>query len=198
MTATNAAQTDGATRKRLRVLSGLACVLVSVMAFQLVTAAQAPQEAKPGPEHQRLGYFVGKWTAEGELKPGPMGPGGKISSTDTCDWFDGRFAVVCHSDGKTPMGPSKSIGILSYSAEEKVYTYYGVDNSIMTMTTVPHGTVQGDTWTYTDEGMMGGKKFKSRVTIKQLSPTAYTFTMEMQGPDGKWAPMMESKSTKVQ
>jgi hypothetical protein len=198
MTATNAARNDGTTRKRLRVLATHACALVSVIAFQLVTAAQAPQEPKPGPEHQRLGYFVGKWTVEGEMKPSPMGPGGKVSSTDTCDWFDGHFAVICRSDGKTPMGSSKSLGILSYSAEEKVYTYYAVDNSIMTMTTVPRGTVQGDTWTYTDEGMMGGKKVKSRVTIKQLSPSAYTFTMEMQGPDGKWAPMMESKSTKVQ
>jgi hypothetical protein len=95
------------------------------------------------------------------------------------------------------MGPSKSLGVLSYSTEEKVYTYYGVDNSNMTMATVPRGAVQGNTWTYTDEGTMGGQKIKSRVTIKELSPTAYTFTMELQGPDGKWAPMMESKSTKA-
>src|SRR5215210_493954 len=167
-------------------------VFVSVAGFQL-TAAQAPQAPKPGPEHQRLAYFVGKWTSEGEMKSGPMGPGGKISSTDDCEWFEGRFAVVCRSDGKTPMGANKSIGILGYSAEEKVYTYYGLDNTNMTMTSVPHGTVQGDTWTYNDEGMMGGKKVKSRVTIKELSPTAYTFKMEMQGPDVKWAPMMESK-----
>jgi hypothetical protein len=86
---------------------------------------------------------------------------------------------------------------MSYSPEEKVYTYYGVDNSNMAMTTIPRGTVQGNTWTYTDESTMGGQKVKSRVTIKEVSPTAYTFTMEMQGPDGKWAPVMESKSTKV-
>jgi hypothetical protein len=58
--------------------------------------------------------------------------------------------------------------------------------------------VRGDTWTYTDEATMGGQEVKSRVTIKELSPTAYTFTMEMQGPDGKWAPVMESKNSKVQ
>jgi hypothetical protein len=29
--------------------------------------------------------------------------------------------------------------------------------------------VQGDTWTCTDKGMMGGKKVKTRVTIKELS-----------------------------
>jgi hypothetical protein len=172
-------------------------VVVSVAGVQFL-AAQAPQAPKPGPEHARLGYFVGKWTAEGEMKPGPMGPGGKITATDTCEWFEGRFSVICRSEGKTPAGPSKSIGILGYSPEEKVYTYYGVDNTNMTMASVPRGTIQGDTWTYTDEGTMGGQEFKTRVTIKELSPTAYTFRMEMQGPDGKWMPMMESKNSKVQ
>jgi hypothetical protein len=161
-------------------------------------AAQAPAAPKPGPEHARLAYFVGKWTAEGEVKPGPMGPGGKFTTSDNCEWFEGRFSVICHSEGRMPMGPSKSIGILGYSDEEKVYTYYGVDNSNMTMASVPRGTVRGNTWTYTDEGMMGGKTVKSRVTIKELSPTEYTFRMEMQGPDGKWAPIMESKNRKVQ
>jgi Protein of unknown function (DUF1579) len=172
------------------------CVVVSLSGVQ-IGAAQTPAPAKPGAEHQRLGYFVGKWTTEGEMKPGPMGPGGKVTSTDNCEWFEGRFAVVCHSDGKNPAGPTKSIGILSYSTEEKVYTYYGVDNTAMTMASVPRGTVKGDTWTYDDEGMMGGQKIKSRVTIKELSPTAYTFKLELQGPDGKWAPAMEAKSTKA-
>jgi uncharacterized protein DUF1579 len=172
----------------------VAFAMVSAASLQVV-AAQAP---KPGPEHARLGYFVGKWAAEGEVKPGPMGPGGKFTSSDNCEWFEGRYSVICHSEGSMPMGPSKSIGILGYSTEDKVYTYYGVDNSNMTMASVPRGTVRGDTWTYTDEGTMGGKKVKSRVTIKELSPTSYTFRMEMQGPDGKWAPIMESKNTKVQ
>jgi hypothetical protein len=181
------------TKKRvLLVFSGV------VAAAQISAVAQAPPgPPKPGPEHQRLSYFVGKWVTEGEVKPGPIGPGGKISSNDTCEWFDGRFSVVCRGDGKMPSGPAKNLGILSYSTEEKVYTYYGIDNSPMTMMQAARGSVKGDTWTYTDEGMMGGQKIKSRVTIKELSPTAYTFKMEMAGPDGKWAPVMESKSTKA-
>jgi hypothetical protein len=173
-----------------------ASVVVSVITVTSVLA-QGAQLAKPGPEHQRLGYFVGKWTSEGDIKPGPMGPGGKISSTDTCDWFEGRFAIVCHSDGRTPMGATKSIGILAYSSEERVYTYYGIENSSMAMASIPRGTVKGDTWTYTDESVMGGKKIKSRVTIKELSPSAYTFTMELQGPDGKWAPAIQTRNTKT-
>jgi len=182
-------------RRTVKVFA--ACVVISATGVpQLV--AQAPPAPKPGPEHARLGYFVGKWTGEGDVKPGPMGPGGKMTSSDDCQWFDGRYSVICHSTAKTPTGESKSIGILGYSTEEKVYTYYGVDNSPMTMASVPKGTIQGDTWTYNDEGMMGGKKMKTRVTIKEVSPKEYTFKMEMQGPDGKWAPMMESKNTKVQ
>ena len=86
---------------------------------------------------------------------------------------------------------------MSYSPDEKAYTYYSVNNSGMTMASVPKGTVTGDTWTYNDESMMGGQKMKMRVTLKEVSPTAYTFKMEMQGPDGKWIPAMDAKSTKT-
>ena len=68
---------------------------------------------------------------------------------------------------------------------------YAIDNSGMTMTTVQRGTVKGDTWTFTC-----GQKVKVRVTLKEVSPTSYTFMMEMQDADGKWAPMIESTSTK--
>jgi hypothetical protein len=179
----------------MKALTNLPVVFALVTSFQL-TAAQAQQMAKPGPEHARLGYFVGKWTAEGELKAGPMGPGGKFTSSDTCEWFEGKYSVICRSEGKMPMGTSKSIGILGYNTEEKVYTYYGVDNSNMTMASVARGTLKGDSWIYTDESTMGGQKVKSRVSIKELSPTSYTFRMDMQGPDGKWMPVMESKNTK--
>jgi len=170
-------------------------IWLSMVGLQ-IAVAQAQQPPKPGPEHQRLAYFVGNWKAEGEIKPGPMGPGGKISSSDSCEWFEGHYSVICRSDGTTPSGPTKSIGILGYNPEEKVYTYYGVDNSGMNMASVPKGKLQGGTWTYTDEGTMGGQKYKSRVVIKELSPKSYSFRMDIQGPDGKWMPMMESMNTK--
>jgi hypothetical protein len=179
-----------------RVLHSFATsVAFSIVGLQ-VAAAQGPEPPKPGPEHQRLAYFVGKWKAEGEIKPGPMGPGGRMSTTDDCQWFEGKYSVICRSEGTTPMGPSKSIGILGYNPEEKVYTYYGVDNSGMNMASVAKGNLKGDTWTYTDQGTMGGQKYKSRVIIKEISPKSYSFKMDMQGPDGKWMPMMESKNTK--
>ena len=161
--------------------------------------AQPPAASKPtpGPEQKRLGYFVGKWTTTGDMKPNPFMPGGKMTSSDVCEWFDGGFAVVCRSEGKGPMGPMKSLGILGYSQEEKAYTYYGLDNGPMAMASVPRGTVQAGTWTYDDESKMNGKKVRSRYVIKELSPTSYTFKWELQGDDGAWQTVMEGTSTRA-
>ena len=58
-------------RTALRALA--ASTTIAVAGVQLA-AAQGQQPPKPGPEHQRLAYFVGKWKAEGEMKPGPWDP----------------------------------------------------------------------------------------------------------------------------
>ena len=167
------------------------------MALFLLLAPSALAEApKPGPEHQRLGYFVGKWKTVGTVAENPFMPAGKVSTTDTCDWFEGKFAVVCRSQGKGPLGATRGLGIMSYSAGEKVYVYYGVENNPMVMTTVPRGTLEGDTWTYTDESKMGDQTVKSRYVIKQVDKKSYTFKYEMQGPDGQWKTMVEGKSTR--
>src|SRR5256885_11311930 len=82
--------------------------------------AQAPAAApKPGPEHQKLAYFAGRWNEVGQMKPGPMGPGGQVTSTSTCEWFAGGFSIVCRSDGKSTASETHGLGILGYSTERK-------------------------------------------------------------------------------
>jgi hypothetical protein len=162
-----------------------------------LASAEAPVAPRPGPGHQRLGYFVGTWSTVGEFKPGPMGPAGPMTMTETCEWLEGGFAIVCHAEGEFPSGPSTSIGILGFNAEDGKYTYYGADDSGATMTTVSRGTVAGDTWTYENESPMGGRPVRTRVTMTVLSPTAYTFLLERQDEHGTWAPVIESKATKV-
>jgi len=176
----------------------LVILAVGLVLSSAVALAQAPGEKpKPGPEHKKLGYFVGKWTMDGDTKPNPFMPGGKVTSKDTCEWFEGGFAVLCRSEGKGPTGPMKSLGIMGYSTEEKAYTYYGLDNGPMAMATVPRGTLEGGSWVYNDETKMGGKMVKSRYTIKDTTPTSYTFRWELLGEDGAWQTVMEGKATKT-
>jgi hypothetical protein len=156
--------------------------------------AQAPPAPKPGPEHKALAYFVGKWTGESELKPGPLGPGGKMTSVDTCEWFGAGFHVVCRGDGKGVMGEMKTIGILSYNTGNKTYHFYGVDS--IGSAELATGTKNGGTWGFTADSTFGGMAFKSRYTIVEGSPTSYTFKWEMSQDGTKWATVMEGKATK--
>ena len=170
------------------------CV-VALLGAGLALAQNPPAAPKPGPEHKKLEYFVGKWSLEGEMKPGPMGPGGKMTGSENCEWFMGGFHVVCHSAGKGPMGEVKGIGVMGYSSEGKHYTYYGIDNT--GWADLAKGSVEGDAWSWTSEGTMGGKSMKGRYSIKKLTPDSYTFKGEISVADGPWTVMMEGKETRV-
>ena len=175
-------------------------LLVSIaagLAFTGTALAEMPPVPKPGPEHEKLGYFVGKWNSEGSMKETPFGPGGKITNHDDCQWFQGKFAVICNSTGSNPAGPTRSIGIISYSTEQSAYTFYGADTSGTTQYTVPLGTIDGDTWTYKDTSKMGGQMVTSRYVIKILSPDSYAFHWDVQDADGTWNTVMEGKEMRV-
>jgi hypothetical protein len=177
-----------------RLLRVSATLLVVSPGLALAQSPGGPP--KPGPEQQRLGYFVGTWHGEAEIKPNAFMPAGKTSSDDVCSWFEGGYAVVCNSSGSSPMGPTKEIGIMGYSTDEKAYTYYAVDNGPMAMASVPHGTFKAGTWVFDDESKMGGQMVKSRYVVNETSPSAYTFKWEMVGKDGAWHTIVEGTSTK--
>ncbi len=174
----------------------LAVPLVAVVVLASVILAQAPpQQPKPGPEHTRIGYFVGKWTGEGEMKESPFGPAGKFTSTEHNEWLPGGFFLVMHSEEKGPMGEGKALAVMGYNSEEKVYTYSAFNS--MGMTESAKGRVKGDTWTWRSESKLGGKPMKTRFTIKEVSPTSYTYKFETSADGKTWSTVMEGKATKT-
>src|SRR5437660_286875 len=79
---------------------------------------------KPGPEQKKLDMLAGSWTIEGDVKPNPTGPGGKMSEDEKCEWMAGGFFLICHVDFKSAsMGSGAGMSVLGYSNEEKSYTY---------------------------------------------------------------------------
>lgn len=162
--------------------------------FGAALALAAPEAPKPGPETKKLEVFAGKWKGESEMKPGPWGPGGKMTSESECTWFEGGFEIVCRETGKGAMGNTKSEAVLGWNGEEKVYKYMGFDS--MGMMGSATGTVSGNTWSWSGEDKMGGKMIKSRYTIVVASPTSQSFKWET-SEDGKtWSTAAEGKSTK--
>ena len=169
--------------------------LISAVWLFLALAAVAQMEVpKPGPEHKKLDVLAGSWTLDGDMKPSPMGPGGKMTETEKCDWMDGGFFLVCHTDFKSSMGDGAGISILGYSADDKAYTYREYNSWGESMES--KGSVDNDTWTWTNDEKMGGTIMKGRFTMKLLSPTSYTFTFEMSQDGTKWTTVMDGKATK--
>jgi hypothetical protein len=90
----------------------------------VATAQNAPPAPKPGPEYQKIDYFAGTWVMDGEMKPGPYGPGGKVTVTEHNEWLPGGFFLVTHSDAQIAgMGNAKAVAIMGYDADAKTYTY---------------------------------------------------------------------------
>jgi len=170
--------------------------VVTLLVTPALRAQTPPPAPKPGPEHQKLAYFAGRWTQVGEMKPGPMGAGGKMTGTSTCEWFSGGFYLVCRSEGKGPAGEMRSMGILGYSGERKRYTYYGVDNTGMGGDPA-YAELAGDTWNWVGESVMGGQTVKSRYVIKQVSPDRYTWKWEMSVAGGPWTVAGEGTDTRI-
>ncbi|MGA9528420.1 MAG: DUF1579 family protein [Terriglobales bacterium] len=168
-------------------------VLLVCIAVAGVTLAQM-EKMTPAPELKKLDYFAGNWTSVGEVKPGPMGPGGKTLLHEHVAWMEGKFFLEIHADYKTPQGNGTEIAFIGYDTQEKMYTYDEFDSQGEAVHA--KGTVDGDTWTWTNEMKMGDKTMKTRYTEKVLSPTSYSYKFEM-SPDGtQWNLVMDGKDTK--
>ena len=170
---------------------GIFLLLVAVAGI----SAQGPSgPPKPGPEHEKIAYFAGKWTSDGEIKPGPFGPGGKFTFTETCEWFAGKFALICNSEGMMAGMPIKGMSVMSYDMAENSYVYFETNN--LGENTYSHGSVAGDTWTWTNESKMNGKTMQSRFTLKQLSADTCSYKFEMASGSEPFMVIMEGKQTR--
>jgi Protein of unknown function (DUF1579) len=171
-----------------------AIIVAFCVGFALIASAQM-EMPKPGPEHKKLDMFAGTWTLTGDMKPGPMGPGGKMVENETCAWMEGNYFLECHSKYETAMGNGTGVSYLGYSFDDKAYTYREFNS--MGEFDDARGTWEGDSIVWTSDEHMGGKTSKGRFTMSLLAPTSYTFKFEM-SPDGNtWNTVMDGKATKA-
>jgi Protein of unknown function (DUF1579) len=166
--------------------------VILICGFTSLLLAQAPPAPpKPGPEHKKLEYFLGKWTVEGEIKANEFVPAGKTVSTETDTLGPGGFYVEARAEGGQL--PTR-LGIMAYDSHAKVYTEYHADSVGLVGTGT--GSVNGNTWTWMEEDKFAGNAIKGRTTITALSPTQYTIKYEMADEKGGYTTILEGKATK--
>jgi hypothetical protein len=173
---------------------GILSVALTLVSGVTVVAQQPAGTLQPSPEHKKLGVFVGTWNDEAEIKAGPLAPGARMSLTETCEWFTGGFSIVCHTETLARTGVLKTLTVLTYDPEEKVYRLYEFNSTGWSNSA--KGTVDRDTWTFDGESKIGDKLVKSRSIIKLSSPDSATMKTEMSVDGGPWTLMMELKGTR--
>jgi hypothetical protein len=165
-----------------------------VIVLMLTAAAIAQAPPKPGPELKKMDVFVGTWTLDGTMKASAMGPAGTMTENEKCEWMEGGFYLVCHSTFKGSTGSGVGLSVMGYSPDDKAYSYreFSSDGEFADS----KGTLDGDTWTWTNEEKMDGKTMKGRFTIHMTSTASYTFAFDMSQDGTKWSTVMEGKASK--
>ena len=88
-------------------------------------AYEAPE---PGPEHERLEVFIGKWINEGDTIATPAAPSSRIVTSDVYEWIPGRFGVLHTAYGRIGELDVGGVEILGYDAETGNYTSHFFDS----------------------------------------------------------------------
>jgi hypothetical protein len=173
-------------------VAGYLLAIWIVLAVAAVAQTEAP---KPGPELKKLDAFTGTWSLEANMKGGSMGPGGTVNQKEKCEWQQGGFYMICHSDYTGMMGAGVGLTVYGYSSDEKSYTYHEFNS--WGEAGDSKGVIDGDTWTWSSDMKMGGMTMKARYVMKWTSKTSYNFTYDMSQDGSKWSTVMEGKATKM-
>ena len=191
--------------------------LIASLACAVLPAAQAQEPApKPGPELQKLAYFIGTWRAEGEMKASRFGPAGKFTNTNRSEWTAGGFYYINQHEEQNPTGTHGSMGVTGYDSRKKVYIRYsfgrdgsvgraegtlrsddGAAHPVGHSTGHDEGTLTGDTWTWTADYEIDGAVIRTRSVVRPTSGTSYDFSWEIASPGTDWTVIQQGRATKV-
>ena len=115
-------------------------------------------QARPGPEHRRLGVFLGTWHTTGEVAATASAPAARVDAIDRYEWYPGEFFLVHHADGRVGDEAIKSMEIMGYDPERQCYVAPFFDSS------GGFGTeeirVAGNTWTWRGSNVMGVREHR--------------------------------------
>jgi hypothetical protein len=170
-------------------------ILVTLTVHANLTQEQTvPQTARPAPEVAKLGYFLGDWKLDSEVKPNPTAPSTKVVSTSHNEWLEGGFFLVGRSDQGVGGQKTSSLTVFGYDPKEKTYTSHTFTSAGQIERST--GKLEGSTWTWNYEHKIENELFRGRLVIETISLSSYRFKYEM-AEHGGWSTIMQGTATKT-
>jgi hypothetical protein len=150
-------------------------------------------QATPGPEHKKMGVFLGRWHTTGEVAATAETRAAKVDSIDTYEWYPGEFFLLHHADAKVGDAAIKSLEIIGYDADRRCYFAPFFDS------TGGFGTeeirLDGNTWTWRGSNVMGVKEHRCIAVVSSDGKTVRA--RHEKSEDGKhWVLWMDVTLTK--
>jgi hypothetical protein len=174
--------------KTRRTVGILLAVSVAVLAPGVLLQAAPDAAMKPAAEMSNLTWFDGNWTCEGTVAPGPMGPGGKVTSAVKSHSDLGGFwqsGMVRSSMGAAPA--MEGMFHMTYDAGAKHYVMLWVDNMGANALETSSGW-EGDKIVWSGNTTMAGKEMGTRDTFTKSGEGAMKHDWEGQ-MNGNWSSM---------
>lgn len=159
--------------RRFRLFAGLT---FAIFALPNLAAAQAPS-----PEVRSLQFYVGSWTASGEMRGDPSGPFEPVTGYENCSWVAGGYVVLCVEKVSGASGGYEGAYLLHYDAEGGRYEVYGVEAPGTTMHAT--GRLDGERWHWETDPAPDGSRL--RYTFAPAEGSARTMSVEA-GAGDEW------------
>lgn len=174
--------------------SGLTGIEFRSLSFPEV-AAQS-KTPSPGADQKPLEFLVGKWRYEGTTHDSQFGKAGKTTGTTSCEWFDGRFHLVCRGEFTEADGTKATqMEIIGYSKTERVYERFHVDSAGGSSRAT--ATLDGKTWRWNGTATLDGKKTRFDFPVTQTSQDSYTSKVTMTPEGGTPMVLEEVTATRI-
>ena len=169
----------------------LACAVVLLAGLSKVATAQP---SNPSPARNLL-FYVGTWSARGQMRDAPTSDFKAVTGSETCRWAAGGAAVLCEEKETGPGGGWNGVYLLGYDTKQGVYTLYGIESP----GTIVRGTgkLENNVWTWTAESIVEGAASPSRYVFKGDGNNARTMTVEAPDASGKWFTVLNHRYTRT-
>lgn len=170
-------------------------------AFGFWVQPVAEPAPKPGPEHQAMDAYVGRWRFEQEFESTPFAPAGKGSKTSETRWTLGGFFTEERGQGQGPGGKYEWLAVTAYNADRKCYQQFTFDNrgfsSRPDQGELVEGTFESKTWNWKWQEEADGKRYQCQaVDVFDSDGACYHYQWSYSADGKNWKAWIRGTATR--
>ena len=133
--------------------------------------AASADPVPPSAPHEAVRALEGRWTIRGKEE----------TFTEICELFPGGHHLVCYATSQNGERVGRHMSIITWSAEEGCYLYFGIGSSVSVRT--HRAELDGDVWSFKGSATIEGIEASVRVV---MAPTHEGFHfLEQHSVDGE-------------